>query len=74
MIAKTKHLRELLASGEFLYMPSAATPLEGRLAEAAGTKLVYTGGYVSGASRVISEPLLTMDEQVRIAGEVARAV
>src|SRR5207248_5057630 len=33
-----------------------------------------TGGYVSGASRVITEPLLTMDEQVRIAGEVARAV
>ncbi len=74
MTAKTKHLRDLLASGEFLYMPSAATPLEGRLTEAAGTQLVYTGGYVSGASRAISEPLLTMDEQVRIAGEVARAV
>lgn len=74
MTAKTKRLRELLASGEFLYMPSAATPIEGRLAEAAGTPLVYTGGYVSGASRAISEPLLTMDEQVRIAGEVARAV
>ena len=39
-----------------------------------GTPLVYTGGYVSGASRTITEPLLTMDEQVRIAGEVARAV
>jgi 2-methylisocitrate lyase-like PEP mutase family enzyme len=74
MSAKTVRLRELLASGEFLYMPSAATPLEGRIAEAAGTPLVYTGGYVSGASRAISEPLLTMDEQVRIAGEVARAV
>ena len=71
---KTRRLRELVASGEFLYMPSCATPLEGRLAEAAGTPLVYTGGYVSGASRVITEPLLTMDEQVRIAGEVARAV
>ena len=74
MTAKTRRLRELLASGEFLYMPSAATPLEGRLAEAAGAPLVYTGGYVSGASRAITEPLLTMDEQVRIAGEVARAV
>src|SRR5437588_5249900 len=74
MTAKTSRLRELLASGEFLYMPSAATPLEGRLAEAMGTPLVYTGGYVSGASRAITEPLLTMDEQVRIAGEVARAV
>jgi methylisocitrate lyase len=74
MPTKTRRLRELIAGGEFLYMPSAATPLEGRLAEAMGTKLVYTGGYVSGASRAISEPLLTMDEQVRIAGEVARAV
>jgi methylisocitrate lyase len=74
MSAKTHRLRELIAAGEFLYMPSAATPLEGRLAEAAGCPLVYTGGYVSGASRAITEPLLTMDEQVRIAGEVARAV
>jgi len=74
MTAKTRRLRELLATGEFLYMPSAATPLEGRLAEAMGTPLVYTGGYASGASRAISEPLLTMDEQVRIAGEVARSV
>ena len=74
MTAKTRHLRELIASGDFLYMPSAATPLEGRLAEAIGTPLVYTGGYVTGASRMITEPLLTMDEQVRVAGEVARAV
>ena len=74
MTATTRRLRELLASDEFLYMPSAATPLEGRLAEAMGTPIVYTGGYVSGASRAITEPLLTMDEQVRIAGEVARAV
>jgi 2-methylisocitrate lyase-like PEP mutase family enzyme len=74
MTEKTKRLRELLASGRFLYMPSVATPLEGRLAEAAGCPLVYTGGYVTGASRAITEPLLTMDEQVRVAGEVARAV
>jgi methylisocitrate lyase len=73
MTAKTRQLRALLASGEFLYMPSASTPLEGRLAEAMGCKAVYTGGYVTGASRAISEPLLTMDEQVRVAGEVARA-
>ncbi len=74
MTAKTSQLRALLASGEFLYMPSATTPIEGRLAEAAGVKIVYTGGYATGASRAITEPLLTMDEQVRVAGEVARAV
>ena len=74
MSSKTARLRALLASGEFLYMPSATTPIEGRLAEAAGIKVVYTGGYATGASRAVSEPLLTMDEQVRVAGEVARAV
>ncbi|MGH7061764.1 MAG: isocitrate lyase/PEP mutase family protein [Stellaceae bacterium] len=74
MIAKTARLRALLASGEFLYMPSATTPIEGRLAEAAGAPVVYTGGYATGASRAITEPLLTMDEQVRVAGEVARAL
>src|SRR5439155_3487494 len=50
------------------------TPLEGRLAEAMGTQLVYTGGYASGGWRAITEPLLTRDEQVAIAGAVARAV
>ena len=45
MTAKTRRLRELLDSGEFLYMPSAATPLEGRLAEAMGVPVVYTGGF-----------------------------
>jgi len=72
--AKARRLRELIDSGQFLSMPSAATPLEGRLAEAMGVPVVYTGGYVTGASRMITEPLLTMDEQVRVAGEVARAV
>ena len=74
MTTKTSQLRALLASGEFLYMPSATTPIEGRLAEAIGVKVVYTGGYATGASRAITEPLLTMDEHVRVAGEVARAV
>ena len=74
MSSKTHQLRALLASGEFLYMPSATTPIEGRLAETMGAKLVYTGGYATGASLAISEPLLTMNEQVRVAGEVARAV
>jgi 2-methylisocitrate lyase-like PEP mutase family enzyme len=74
MTARTQQLRALLASGEFLYMPSATTPIEGKLAEMIGAKVVYTGGYATGATRAISEPLLTMDEQVRVAGEVARAV
>jgi 2-methylisocitrate lyase-like PEP mutase family enzyme len=74
MTEMTRRLRALLADGEFLYLPSSSTPIEGLLAASLGAKAVYTGGYVTGASRAISEPLLTMDEQVRVAGEVARAV
>src|ERR1700704_3871128 len=74
MTSKTHQLRTLLQSGEFLYMPSATTPIEGKLAETMGANLVYTGGYATGAPRAITEPLLTRDEQVRVAGEVARAV
>ena len=36
MSGRTRRLRELIASGECLYMPSAATPLEGRIAELRG--------------------------------------
>ena len=32
------------------------------------------GGFVTGGSRCTSEPLLTMDEQVRTAGDIAKAV
>src|SRR5258707_8298821 len=74
MSEKTRRLRELLDSGQFLYMPSAATPLKARLAEAMGVPVVYTGGYVTGASRMITEPLLTMHEQMPVARDVARAV
>jgi Phosphoenolpyruvate phosphomutase len=35
---------------------------------------VYNGGFVTGGSRCTSEPLLTMDEQVRTAGDIAKAV
>jgi 2-methylisocitrate lyase-like PEP mutase family enzyme len=41
MTPKTRRLRELIESGQFLYMPSAATPLEGRLAKAMGVPVVY---------------------------------
>jgi 2-methylisocitrate lyase-like PEP mutase family enzyme len=54
MTSKTHQLRTLLQSGEFLYMPSATTPIEGKLAETMGAKLVYTGGYATGASRAIT--------------------
>jgi 2-methylisocitrate lyase-like PEP mutase family enzyme len=69
-----KALRRLLRGKDFLFVPVAYDALGARLVEQLGFKAVYTGGFVTGASRGTSEPLLTMDEQVSTAGAVAAAV
>lgn len=69
----TTKLRQLLAERDFLYWPSLYYPLAGRVAEQIGIESAYVGGYVTGGSLAVSEPLLTMDEQVRVAGSLARA-
>src|SRR6266481_9687926 len=74
MASKTAALRRLLAEEGFIHMPVAYDALGGRLIESTGFKSAYVGGFVTGGSRCTSEPLLTLDEQVRIAGDVARAV
>src|SRR5512134_444682 len=71
---KTAALRRLLKKKQFVYMPVAYDPLGGRLLQSLGFDCVYTGGFVTGASRCTSEPLLTMDEQLRVAGDVAAAI
>jgi len=71
---KTQALRQLLKQEPFVYMPAAYDALGGRLVEDLGFKAVYVGGFVTGGSHCTSEPLLTMDEQVRVAGDVANAV
>ena len=71
---KTTALRRLLKKKPFVYLPVAYDPLGGRLLQSIGFDCVYTGGFVTGASRAISEPLLTMDEQLRVAGDVANAI
>jgi 2-methylisocitrate lyase-like PEP mutase family enzyme len=71
---KTTALRRLLKKKEFVYMPVAYDALGGRLLQSLGFDCVYTGGFVTGASRCTSEPLLTMDEQLRMAGDVAAAI
>ena len=70
----TQSLRQLLKEEKFVYMPSAYDALGGRFVEQTGFKAVYVGGFVTGGSRCTSEPLLTMDEQIRTAGDVANAV
>jgi 2-methylisocitrate lyase-like PEP mutase family enzyme len=74
MTTRTAELRRLLAAERFIDMPVAADPLGGRLIASLGFKSVYSGGFVTGATRCTSEPLLTMDEQVRTAGDIAKAV
>lgn len=67
----TTRLRERLKTGKFLYMPAAYDALGGRLIESVGYEAAYVGGFVTGGSKAVTEPLLTMDEQVAVAGEVA---
>jgi 2-methylisocitrate lyase-like PEP mutase family enzyme len=74
MINHTAALRRLLADGPFIHLPVAYDALGGRLIESTGFKSAYVGGFVTGGSRCTSEPLLTLDEQVRVAGDVAKAV
>src|SRR5262249_29735681 len=73
-MTRTQALRRLLNEDGFIYMPVAYDALGGRLVADTGFKAVYTGGFVTGGTRCTSEPLLTMDEQVRVAGDVANAV
>jgi methylisocitrate lyase len=70
----TTKLRALVKAGKFLELPSAYDPVTARLAQSLGFKSVYNGGFVTGASSCISEPLLTMNEQIRVAGDMANAV
>jgi len=71
---KTTALRRLLKKKAFVYLPVAYDALGARLLQSLGFDCVYTGGFVTGASRCTSEPLLTMDEQLRVAGDAAAAI
>ena len=66
----TTKLRQLLKEKDFLYMPSAYYPLCALVAQQIGIESAYVGGYVTGGSKAVSEPLLSMDEQVSVAGKL----
>src|SRR5262249_6614048 len=74
MAGKTAALRRLLAEEAFIHLPVAYDAIGGRLTEQPGFRAAYVGGFVTGGSRCTSEPLLTLDAQVRVAGDVARSV
>ena len=67
-------LRALLRSKTFLHMPSVYDALGGRLVQSIGFEAAYIGGYVTGGASTVTEPLLTMTEQVRLSEDIARNI
>ena len=74
MQRQSTQLRNLLREKTFLHMPSVYDPLGGRLVQSLGYEAAYIGGYVTGGSMAVTEPLLTMSEQVRLAGDIAQSI
>jgi methylisocitrate lyase len=70
----TTRLRAMIKRGQFLELPAAFDPLTARIIENAGFKTVYNGGFVTGGMSAISEPLLTMTEQIGVAANIANTV
>src|SRR5215510_6320960 len=74
MERQSTRLRALLRDRVFLHMPSVYDAIGGRLVQSLGYEAAYIGGYVTGGSTAVTEPLLTMTEQVRLAEDVARSI
>jgi 2-methylisocitrate lyase-like PEP mutase family enzyme len=74
MERQSTRLRALLRDKVFLHMPSVYDAIGGRLVQSLGYEAAYIGGYVTGGSTAVTEPLLTMTEQVRLAADVAQAI
>jgi 2-methylisocitrate lyase-like PEP mutase family enzyme len=74
MQRQSTKLRALLRGKTFLHMPSVYDPLGARLVQSLGYEATYVGGYVSGAATAITEPQLTMTEQIKLAADVAQSV
>jgi methylisocitrate lyase len=58
--------------GELLVAPVAFNALTARLVESCGFPLVYVGGYTTGASLCVPEPLLGRTDLTAFAAEIAR--
>ena len=67
-------LKAMLNKGEPIVAPGAYDPISARVVQALGFSAVYIGGYISGAHLAVSEPLMTMTEQLDVAKKVAYAV
>jgi methylisocitrate lyase len=54
--------RELLRASEILVQPSLADPLAAKIAEDIGIRALSLGGYAMGATRAVTEPLLSLED------------
>lgn len=70
----TTQLRKRIRRRQFLELPAVYDPLAARIAESLGFKTLYNGGFVTGGMSAVSEPLLTMTEQIGVAAAIAHAV
>ena len=74
MQRQSTQLRALLREKTFLHLPSVYDPLGARLVQSLGYAATYVGGYVSGAATALTEPQLTMTEQIKLAADVAQSI
>lgn len=74
MPSRNNVLRTMLQRGEPIVAPGAYDPLSARVVQLLGFSVVYTGGYMSGAHTAITEPLLTLTEQVEVAKKVVQSI
>src|SRR4051812_42259475 len=70
-VTKTAKLRDLLGRKVFLDMPGVCDALSAHLVQRAGFEAAYVGGYITGARLAVTEPQLTLTEQVAVAEEAA---
>ncbi len=70
MPSARQQLRAMLQRGETIAAPGAYDPLSARVVQSLGFRAIYTGGYMTGAHTSITEPLLTLTEQVDVAKKV----
>ena len=68
------NLKSRLAAGETILAPGAYDPMSARLVQSLGFDTVYVGGYMSGAHLAVTEPLMTLTEQVDVAEKVVTSV
>lgn len=68
------NLKSRLAAGETIVAPGAYDPMSARVVQSLGFDTVYVGGYMSGAHLAVTEPLMTLTEQVEVAERVVKSV